>query len=146
MFRIALFLLLLPLVEIFLFIELGGAIGAGWTILLVLGTAMLGLGLLRRQGVENFRRTQASLRRGEIPIFEILDRFVLGLAGIFLFVPGFFTDAVGLLLFVPVLRGWAIRRLLRNIQARRERSGRNDGGAQTIEADYHVEGENKEKE
>ncbi|MCY4034385.1 MAG: FxsA family protein [Hyphomicrobiales bacterium] len=131
--------LLLPLVEIFLFVEVGGLLGAGWTILEVLGTAVAGLVLLRRLGMENFRRTQEALRSGEPPLFGMLDTTLLATGGVLLIVPGFFTDAVGLLLVVPLLRGFVIRRMLSSIRTNRERE---DG---VIEGNYHIESEEKKE-
>lgn len=149
MFRTAVIIFLIaPLVEIALFIELGSAIGLGWTILCIIVSALLGLGLLRWQGIDNFRRTRKALQRGEVPLVEMLDRFFLTIAGIVLFLPGFLTDALGLLLFLPPLRRWVIRQLLSRVQARRERDNGGNGAhgdsARVIETSYHVENETKE--
>ena len=130
---------LLPLVEISLFVVIGGLMGVGGTILEVLGTGIVGIALLRRLGVENFRRTQEALRAGENLLFGMLDTTFLAAGGVLLIVPGFFTDAVGLLLMVPLLRGLVIRRMLSGVRARRERE------AGVIEVDYHVENESDEK-
>ncbi len=131
--------LVLPLVEISLFVAIGGQLGVGWTILEVLGTGIVGLVLLRRLGIESFRRTQKALRDGENLLFGMLDTTFLAAGGVLLIVPGFFTDAVGLLLMVPLLRGLVIRRMLSGVRARRERE------AGVIEADYRVESESEEK-
>ncbi|MCY4033864.1 MAG: FxsA family protein [Hyphomicrobiales bacterium] len=131
--------LVLPLVEISLFVAIGGPLGVGWTILEVLGTGIVGLALLRRLGIESFRRTQKALRDGENLLFGMLDTTFLAAGGVLLIVPGFFTDAVGLLLMVPLLRGLVIRRMLSGVRARRERE------AGVIEADYRVESESEEK-
>ena len=130
---------LLPLVEIFLFVTVGGLLGAVWTILEVLGTGIVGIALLRRLGIENFRRTQEALRAGENLLFGMLDTTFLAAGGVLLIVPGFFTDAVGLLLMVPLLREMVIRRMLSGVRARRERE------AGVIEVDYHVESESDER-
>ena len=134
-------LLLLPLVEIALFVGIGGAIGVGGTILCVLATAVLGLGLLRRQGIGNLRRVQAALQQGETPLAEMLDGVFLAVAGMLLFLPGFLTDAIGVCLFLPPVRRWAIRRLAARMRARRPWR---DGGAPTIETEYHIKGETRE--
>ena len=131
--------LVLPLVEISLFVAIGGQLGVGWTILEVLGTGIVGLALLRRLGIESFRRTQKALRDGENLLFGMLDTTFLAAGGVLLIVPGFFTDAVGLLLMVPLLRGLVIRRMLSGVRARRERE------AGVIEADYRIESESEEK-
>ncbi|MCY4030637.1 MAG: FxsA family protein [Hyphomicrobiales bacterium] len=131
--------LVLPLVEISLFVAIGGQLGVGWTILEVLGTGIVGLVLLRRLGIESFRRTQKALRDGENLLFGMLDTTFLAAGGVLLIVPGFFTDAVGLLLMMPLLRGLVIRRMLSGVRARRERE------AGVIEADYRIESESEEK-
>lgn len=130
---------LLPLVEIFLFVQIGGLLGVGWTILEVLGTGIVGLALLRRLGIESFRRTQEALRDGENLLSGMLDTTFLAARGVLLIVPGFFTDAVGLLLTVPLLRELVIRRMLSGVRAHRERE------AGVIEVDYYVENESEEK-
>ena len=138
-------LLLLPLVEIALFIWVGGGIGAGATILCILATAILGAVLLRRQGTGNLRRVQDALRHGQIPVAEMLDGVFLALAGILLFIPGFLTDALGVCLFLPPVRQWATNRFLARIRARRPwRDGGSGGGAPVIETEYHVKGETRE--
>lgn len=130
---------LLPLVEIFLFVQIGGLLGVSWTILEVLGTGIVGLALLRRLGIESFRRTQEALRDGENLLSGMLDTTFLAARGVLLIVPGFFTDAVGLLLTVPLLRELVIRRMLSGVRAHRERE------AGVIEVDYYVENESEEK-
>ena len=140
LFRILpMLVVLLPLVEIFLFVQIGGLLGVGWTILEVLGTGIVGLALLRRLGIESFRRTQEALRDGENLLSGMLDTTFLAARGVLLIVPGFFTDAVGLLLTVPLLRELVIRRMLSGVRAHRERE------AGVIEVDYYVENESEEK-
>ena len=130
---------LLPLVEIFLFVIVGGSIGPIWTILEVILTAVVGLALLRRLGLGGFWRMRKALQTGETLLFGMLDTTFLAFGGVLLFVPGFFTDAVGLLLMVPLVRALAIRRVLSNIRTRRGRE------ADVIEVDYHVKSESDER-
>lgn len=99
-----------PLIEIAVFIQVGGVIGLWPTIALVILTAVAGTAMLRAQGLATLRRAQASLERGEAPLREVFDGACLLVAGVLLLTPGFVTDAVGLLLFLPPvrngLRGW----------------------------------------
>jgi len=103
-----------PLIEIGLFIQVGGAIGLWPTLIVVVATAMAGTALLRHQGLGALARLQDALNRGEAPLEPVFDGFCLLAAGALLLTPGFFTDGLGFLLFVP-----GFRRMLRNFFAAR---------------------------
>jgi len=105
--------LAVPLVEIVLLIKVGGIVGAGWTIFLVVLTAVIGAALVRVQGLATFMRIQSQMARGEMPAMEMFGAMALFLAGALLLTPGFFTDAVGFALLVPVFRRAIIRHILR---------------------------------
>ena len=105
--------LVVPLVEIWLLITVGSAIGAGVTILLVVLTAVIGAALVRAQGIATLARAQAMINQGELPAIELLEGVALLLAGALLLTPGFFTDAVGFALLVPRLRRELITAVLR---------------------------------
>jgi UPF0716 protein FxsA len=105
--------LIIPLVEIYLLIQVGSVIGALFTVFLVVFTAVLGVWLLRIQGFSTLVRVQAVLLRGEIPAIEMLEGAVLLVAGALLLTPGFFTDAIGFYCLVPSLRRAFIRRVLK---------------------------------
>jgi UPF0716 protein FxsA len=109
----------IPLIEIALFIEVGGAIGTPATIAVVIGTAFLGAWMLRRQGLSTAQTAQAKLQRGEMPVEQAFDGMFLVFAGGLLLTPGFLTDAIGFSLFVPQIRA-ALRS---RIVARARRSG-----------------------
>jgi UPF0716 protein FxsA len=97
-------LLIVPIVEIAVFIQVGGAIGVWPTIALVLLTAFAGIALVRAQGFATMHRARDSLARNEPPVREVFDGLCLVVAGLLLLVPGFVTDVLGLLLLVPMLR------------------------------------------
>ena len=101
----------IPIVEIAVFIEVGGRIGVWPTVGLIVLTAAIGLGLLRHQGLGVLGRANAAQERGELPIDEVFDGLCLLVAGALLLTPGFVTDTLGLLLFAPPLRA-ALRRAL----------------------------------
>lgn len=109
-----LLLLGLPLAELYLLIKLGTLIGALPTVFLVVATAVLGLWLLRHQGLENYRRVQRSLARGEMPARELMEGAVMLVGGVLLMLPGLITDVFGLLCLVPPVRraivDWWLRR------------------------------------
>lgn len=98
--------LLIPIVEIAVFIQVGGAIGLWPTVALVIATAVAGTALLRSQGFAVLGRARESLARNELPVAEVFDGLCLLVAGILLLTPGFVTDTLGLLLFVPPIRIW----------------------------------------
>ena len=105
--------LIVPLVEIYLLIEIGSMIGAAWTIFFVVFTAIVGAALVRIQGFATFIRFQSNLKNNELPAMELLEGLFLLIAGALLLTPGFFTDAVGFACLTPPLRRWAIRRFLK---------------------------------
>ena len=84
-----------PLIEIYLFVELGGLIGTWPTIGLVVLTAIAGSIMLRAQGRRVLARAQEKIRRGEPPVSDLLDGIGLLLAGALLLTPGFLTDSIG---------------------------------------------------
>jgi len=104
-----------PILEIVLFIEIGGLIGVVPTIVIVIVTAIVGSILLRLQGSAVIRRTQMTLRAGELPVDPVIDGISLLMAGALLLTPGFFTDAVGFLLFVPPFRRAVARRIFQHM-------------------------------
>jgi len=133
-------LLLASLIEIWVLIEIGGVIGAGWTVGLVVFTAIAGVALVRSQGLATIGRIQAQIARGEIPATEIFEGVGLLLAGVFLLTPGFVTDALGFALLVPPLRrllvnGFIQPRLLRMVQPVVQRPATNHGGGRTLEGE-----------
>lgn len=115
MFRILFLLfLIVPVVEIYLLIQVGSVIGALNTIGVVIGTAILGAYLFKRQGLSTFARVQETMARGEIPAIEMMEGIVLLITGALLLTPGFFTDAVGFIFLIPAIRRTFIIWLLKH--------------------------------
>src|SRR5688572_11172526 len=108
---IVIFVLALPLIEIALFIVIGQAIGLWPTLLGIVLTGLAGALVLRWQGMGVVREMQARFSRGEMPARQMGDAVLIGLAGVLLLLPGYFTDLIGLLLLLPWTRA-AIYRLL----------------------------------
>lgn len=108
----------LPIIELFVLIEVGGRIGGLYTIGLVLLTAAGGLFLVRLQGMSVLARAQSHLAENRVPVGEIVDGLFLLLAGGFLLFPGFITDAFGLALLIPWLRRIIGVVLWRGLQSR----------------------------
>ncbi|MEM9047708.1 MAG: FxsA family protein [Pseudomonadota bacterium] len=125
----------IPMLEIALFVSVGGAIGLWPTLVIVLATALLGSGLLRREGMAALTDLGESVRAGGDPTGPIAHGALILVAGLLLLTPGFFTDAVGLaLMLAPVRRalfGWAgpilAARIMRN-QAHAQRRANRPGG------------------
>jgi UPF0716 protein FxsA len=138
-----LLLLLVPLVELYVLIQVGQVIGAIPTIALVVFTALLGALLLRFQGWTTLQRARLTMAHGELPALEVMEGVLLMLSGILLLTPGFFTDTIGFLLLVPVLRQALVRAFMRRAQVppggagdRRDPQPR---GPRTIEGEYRRE-------
>jgi len=136
------FLLLLlfftvPLVEIYVLLEVGGIIGVLPTIVLVVLTAVMGAGLIRAQGIATLGRVQQQLERGELPAVGIIEAALLLVAGALMLTPGFVTDTVGFLILVPPLRRWAIQSFL----ARRMSAAGVAGGHGGVRQPGAIEGE-----
>lgn len=93
-----------PIVEIGLFIQVGGFIGLWPTLFIVIATALAGTALLRAQGFGVMARAQEALNRGEVPVDQAIHGVFLLVAGLLLLTPGFMTDAFGFALFVPPVR------------------------------------------
>ena len=96
--------LLIPFIEIGIFIWAGDVFGFWPTVLMVVVTAFLGSAIIKYQGLQTVHQMQSNMRGGELPVKEIFDGFCLVAAGAFLITPGFFTDTVGFLLLIPPLR------------------------------------------
>ncbi len=98
-----------PILEMYLLIKIGGVIGALPTIGLVVVTAMVGVALLRQQGLATLNRVQTALDRGELPATEMLEGIALLLGGALLLTPGFVTDGLGLFCLIPSTRQLLVR-------------------------------------
>ncbi len=125
-----------PLVEIALFIKVGGLIGLWPTIAIVIATAVAGTALIRRQGLNTLQRAQQEMDAQRLPVRELFDGICLIFAGAMLLTPGFLTDTVGFALLVPPLRtllGHYIWRALRkakgvHFEMAGDQPFRDDGG------------------
>lgn len=120
--------LVIPVIEIALMIEVGGWIGVAPTVAAILLTAGIGTGLFRWQGARVLHELRVALEAGEVPLAAVLDGAGLLLAGVLLFLPGFATDVLGFLLFVPPLRVLLLALLARRLADRITRRPRDRGG------------------
>ena len=99
-----LFLIFIPLIEIYFMIKIGTVIGAFNTILATLLTAAVGLYFVRIQGISMLYSAANTVRNNQEPLKEVLNGFCLIIAAILLIIPGFFTDTIGVLLLIPFSR------------------------------------------
>lgn len=141
MFKITLLLLLLvPVIELYVLIEVGSYIGTLTTVLLVFTTAFLGAYFMKSQGMAVMQRAQQNLAMGMLPQAEMLEGVFLFVGGVLLLIPGFVTDFLGLLLLLPWSRQLLAKRLLHNPAFRQYRRGAsNDGTHQVYEAEWYQE-------
>jgi UPF0716 protein FxsA len=95
---------IIPIVEIAIFLMLGQAIGIWPTLLGILVTAVLGAVLLRVQGMTLLAEIRETIGRGRLPARALADAMLVGIAGVLLLTPGYFTDVLGILLLVPPVR------------------------------------------
>ena len=101
---VVLFIIGIPLIEIYLMIKIGGVIGAFNTIFLIFFTAITGIYFARLEGLNALRSGFNQLLKNEIPIYEMISGAALAFAALLLIIPGFLTDLIGFLLIVPVTR------------------------------------------
>ncbi|MDB3857924.1 FxsA family protein [Pelagibacteraceae bacterium] len=99
----------LPALEIFLMIKVGAKIGALNTIFLIFFTATIGVYFAKMEGIKTIRSGLTNLYKNQVPINEIISGASIALAALFLIIPGFFTDALGFLLLIPLTRKILIR-------------------------------------
>jgi UPF0716 protein FxsA len=133
-------LVAIPLLEIFILIKVGGHIGAIPTVALVIVTAVLGINLIRYQGMTTFFRVKGMVDDGQLPALELLEGLVLLVAGAFLLTPGFVTDTLAFLALIPALRRRVLRRMIeRGVVSGvgpGARQGQAGAGGNTIEGEF----------
>ncbi len=105
---VILFIVCIPLIEVYLMIKVGGMIGAFNTIFLIFFTAVTGVYFARLAGLSEIRSGFNQLIKKKIPIYEIISGAALAFAALLLIIPGFLTDLIGLLLIIPVTRKYFI--------------------------------------
>jgi UPF0716 protein FxsA len=146
--------ILVPILEIYVIIQVGQAIGVLWTIALLIADSILGTMLMRSQGRAAWRRFNEALAEGRVPAREVFDGVLIIFGGALLLAPGFTTDIAGLLLLLPPTRAFFRALLVRRFggriaagavsgigaRARRGRPPRGPGGPAAPVGDYDVEG------
>ena len=133
---VIIFIIGIPLVEIYLMIKIGSVIGAFNTIFLIFFTAITGIYFARLEGLNAIRSGFNQLLRNKVPIYEIISGAALAFAALLLIIPGFLTDLVGFLLIIPITRKFFIRSIS-------SRFNKKKGNDDIIEGSFE---ENKQKD
>ncbi len=134
----------IPLIEIALFIQVGGLFGLWPTLLIVVLTAIAGTALVRSQGIAALRDIQRSLDRLDNPTGPLAHGAMILVSGVLLLTPGFFTDAVGFALLVPAVRARVLAAVVSRIEVHRVRTaqeppdfGKRPHGPGVIDGEFH---------
>ena len=134
--------LLIPLIEVAVFIKIGGSIGALWTVLLTVGTALLGATLVRLQGMATLFNVKQQLMQGQLPAGAVIEGVILLVCGAMLLTPGFATDTLGFLGLVPAIRQSVTQSIMKQVAV--NKAGFNQGfqsqgepkGPKTIDGEW----------
>ena len=118
---VLLLILLVPIIEIYLFIKIGSQIGAFNTISLIFLTAIIGIYYAKYEGLNTLKSAIKQTVKNEIPIYEIVSGAALAFAAILMIVPGFLTDLFGLLIIFP----WTRKFLLKKISKKNDKNKKN---------------------
>lgn len=151
----------MPVLELWLIIQVGGQIGGLNVIALVFLTAILGTWLLRQQGIKTLMQAQSKMNAGQMPAKEMVEGICLAVGGALLLTPGFITDAIGFACLIPGIRTGLIAVLIKNVKVRPMQGGQgfnanfqsqarphndraqgshvNDGGHTIIEGEFESE-------
>jgi len=115
--------LAVPIVEMLILLKVGSFIGAFYTVALVLMTAVIGVSLLKRQGLSAFVRANQKMQVGQMPVVEMGEGLMLAVAGALLLTPGFVTDGVGFLLLTPGVRSYLAAKWLDSMMRKAQVNG-----------------------
>lgn len=110
--------ILVPVIELAVLIKVGSHIGVLWTLALIFLTAVIGVAILRAQGLATLMRANRKLEEGAIPAKELAEGFLLALAGAMLLTPGFVTDGFGFILLIPAVRSALVGSVLNVLKVR----------------------------
>ena len=133
---ILLLIILIPVIEIFLFIKIGSQIGAVTTILLIFATAVVGVYYAKYEGLNTLKAGFAQLSKNEPPAYEIISGAAIAFAALLLIIPGFATDIFGFLLIFPITRKFIFSKLTKKFKTdKTDRNNFIDGDFEDIEDD-----------
>ena len=125
----------IPLIEIYLFIKIGSQIGAFNTVLLILITAVVGVGYARYEGYNTLKTGMSQLVKNELPVYELISGATLAFAALLLIIPGFATDLIGILLIVPFTRKFILKKFIKKHDKTKKNTNYIDGDYEDISED-----------
>ena len=136
--------IVIPVIEISLFIEIGSFIGSFNTILLIFTTALIGVYFVKQQGISTYSKLYSQLQNQEAPIQTMFEGLVILISGILLITPGFFTDALGFLGLIPLTRVIFIKMVANSVLSRygMKNQSSDDG---SIEGDFEEINDDEDK-
>ena len=133
---ILLLIILVPIIEIYLFIKIGAQIGAISTILLILSTAIIGIYYAKYEGLNTLKSGFAQLSRNMSPTYEMISGAAIAFAALLLIIPGFATDIMGFLIIFPVTRKFIFSKFSKKLKPKKtEKNNFIDGEYEDIESD-----------
>ena len=130
---ILLSIILIPIIEIYLFIKIGSQIGAITTILLIFTTAVVGVYYAKYEGLNTLKAGFLQLSKNEAPAYEIISGAAIAFAAILLIIPGFATDFFGFLLIFPISRKFFFSKFAKKFNHKKEKNNFIDGDFEDIE-------------
>ena len=133
-------IILIPVIEIYLFIKIGSQIGAFKTILMIFITAIVGIYYAKHEGLNTIRSGLTNIVKNQIPTYELISGAAIAFAAILLIIPGFATDFIGFILIFPITRSLLLGRIKKNLKTNENK--KND----FIEGEYEdIENDNDRK-
>ena len=133
---ILLTIILIPVIEIYLFIKIGSQIGAFSTIFLIFATAIVGVYYAKYEGLNTLKSGFVQISKNETPAYEVVSGAAIAFAAILLIIPGFFTDIIGFLLILPLSRKYIFSKLKNKFKTRsNQKNNFIDGEFEDIEDD-----------
>ena len=133
---ILLLIILIPVVEIYLFIKIGAQIGAITTIILIFITAFVGVYYAKYEGLNTLKSGFAQLSRNETPKYEMVSGAAIAIAALLLIIPGFATDIIGFLIIFPTTRKFFFNKFLKRFDSKNTKKNNFiDGEFEDIESD-----------
>ena len=128
-------IILIPIIEIYLFIKIGSQIGAFNTISLIFITAIVGIIYARYEGLNTLKSGMSQIIKNELPSYEIISGAAIAFAALLLIIPGFATDLFGFILIFPLTRKIFLKKISKNINTKKENENFIDGEYEDIEND-----------
>ena len=130
-------IILIPIIEIYLFIKIGSQIGAFKTIFLIFFTAVVGVYYAKHEGLNTIKSGLTNMIRNQIPAYELISGAAIAFAAILLIIPGFATDILGFLLIFPLTRKLLFTRISKNYESKKsEKKNFIEGEFEDIEDDH----------